>query len=102
MTDNNQQVNEQADDFPPLPRPAVTYADHSYPAFSKLQMQAYARAAIEQRAALAHPIGQQAGESGEGADGIAADRLARANSSNFSSGCNVGVEHDHSEGGHHD
>lgn len=33
-------------ELPELPRPACTYADHSYPAFSKVQMQDYARAAI--------------------------------------------------------
>jgi hypothetical protein len=41
--------------LPELPRPAITYADHSYPAYSKKQMEQYAR------------------------DAIAADREARAN-----------------------
>ena len=32
--------------LPDLPRPAITYADHSYPAYSAKQMQDSARAAI--------------------------------------------------------
>lgn len=42
-----------AGELPLLPRPACTYADHSYPAFNKIQMHAYARAAIAQQAAPA-------------------------------------------------
>lgn len=32
------------DDLPEVPTPAVTYADHSYPAYSKAQMLAYGAA----------------------------------------------------------
>lgn len=34
-------------DLPPLPMPSCTYADHSYPAFTKAQMHEYATAALQ-------------------------------------------------------
>lgn len=33
--------------LPELPRPAVCFADHSYPAFSRRQMEEYARLAVD-------------------------------------------------------
>lgn len=39
-------ADKATDELPKLPRPLCTYADHSYPAFSKAQMEDYARAAL--------------------------------------------------------
>lgn len=40
-------AQEQAGEMPPLPMPSCTYADHSYPAFTKTQMREYAIAALQ-------------------------------------------------------